>query len=408
MITRHHLCTVSAALLLTLPAIAQGPPPPPPPPPLAGGLAFRPSPAGPRLDLRNIPTDQLRVLQENQVTGVRPDLQQILLKPNQLVARRLPKDAERTTSAEGKVRWTLPYQIAGVDAHGKALDLRTIIEVDGGGMRPEDTGGFLGRIFAEVLDTKAPDSSRPLSPAIQILVTGEVDDIQPQTLSFDHTNDFVQVDLRAASPNDPVKVRLLPSFDTKGSEIELPVLRGQLHISASPDKIQGLGLETTVLTIRVTGGPPNPQGLGVILTSREGSLEENQLSLDRNGIASTTLRSVTTGVDTVHAESATLDSAETEVQFVFPWLFFASALLGGAVGALIRWGRNTPSARRKLHAEILLGTLAGLLVACAYSIGINLVGFKPAAHAGEALVFVLAGLGAVFGLPRREASDDGS
>jgi hypothetical protein len=90
------------------------------------------------------------------------------------------------------------------------------------------------------------------------------------------------------------------------------------------------------------------------------------------------------------------------VRFVFPWLFLAAAILGGVVGSLIRWARTENAGRRKLWIELLvLGVLVGLVVASAYSIGINLIGFEPAAHAGEAVVFVLSALGAYFGIPSR-------
>jgi hypothetical protein len=43
----------------------------------------------------------------------------------------------------------------------------------------------------------------------------------------------------------------------------------------------------------------------------------------------------------------------------------------------------------------VFGIVAGLLVATAYAVGINLLNLQPKATTGEALVFVLAALGAL-------------
>lgn len=362
------------------------------------------------IDLEGTPPSDVRVLDQGAVREVAAGTEEVRLRPSQMLTRRLPEEATRiepeadagpAASPTANARWALPYQIVGLDAQGAAFELQPLVEVDGGGMRPQSGGGFLGRIFAAVHDAKRPGESRPLSPPIEILVTAEVDDVEPRHISLDRTNRFTQVDLRAASPGDLVHVRLVPSFDPQGTEIEMPVLRGRLQLTVSPRRIQGLGLETARVQVLATG-LPSAEGVAVALSSDRGSLDASELTLSATGVATTTIRSVTTGVATVRAEAAGLAPAEAEVRFVFPWLFLAAAILGGVVGSLIRWARTETAGRRKLWIELLvLGVLVGLVVASAYSIGINLIGFEPAAHAGEAVVFVLSALGAYFGIPSR-------
>ncbi|HUP42738.1 MAG TPA: hypothetical protein VM599_05960, partial [Thermoanaerobaculia bacterium] len=282
--------------------------------------------------------------------------------------------------------------------------LQALVEVDGGGMRPQAGGGFLGRIFAAVRDVRRPGESRTLETPIELLVTAEVDEVEPRRISLDRTNHFSEVSLRATSPRDLVRVRLVPSFDPEGAEIEMPVLRGELRLTISPREIQGLGLETARVTVQAAG-LPSSAGLVVALSCDRGSLEADALTLNPSGIASTTIRSVSLGGATVRAEAAGLAPGEAPVHFVFPWLFLAATLVGGVVGSLIRWARTEHAARRSLWVELLvLGVLVGLVVAAAYSIGINLLGLEPKARAGEALVFVLAALGAYFGIPSRSRS----
>lgn len=297
--------------------------------------------------------------------------------------------------------WTLPYRFVGLDAAADELELEAVVQVDGGGLRPQRSGGFLGRIFAQVLDRARPSEQRALPSAIEILVTAAVDSVDPQTIRLERTNQWSRVELSAASPDDPVVVRLVPTFDPEGTEIEVPLVRGSLRLSISPREIQGLGLETADVTVRAIG-LPDPTGREVVLVADRGSPDEHRLLLSPEGTASTSIRSVTTGTAKVTVEASGMVPAEAAVDFVFPWLFLIATVVGGVAGALIRWARTAKTKRRNLLAEIfLVGVLTGLVVAVAYSVGINLLGWEPTARAGEALVFVFSALGAYFGLPSR-------
>jgi len=299
--------------------------------------------------------------------------------------------------------WALPYQLVGRNQAGTALNLQPIIVVDAGGLRPAADGSFWGRIFAGVLDADRPDESHAIGRNITFLITGDLDSVKPQTISFDQTNHFEKVDLAAGSPPDPVRLQVRPTFDPQGQStppIEIPVLRGAIRLTVSPRRIQGLGLETARVSVQAVGVPP-PDHLSVDLSSDRGWIDPAPVSLDASGLASATIRSVTTGTATLHAASiASLAPGEVSVTFLFPWLFLGAALLGGGAGGLIRRARAAPAERRSLWMDLLvLGILVGLVIACAYSVGINLLPFQPTAHAGEALVFVLAALGAIFGVP---------
>jgi|GEM_PF-6108233 len=295
--------------------------------------------------------------------------------------------------------WTLPWVLA--SAEGTTLNLQPIIVVDAGGLRPGSGGAFWGRIFAGVLDIDRPNESHPLSSSITFLITADIDRVDPQRVTFQRTNQFEQVDLAADSPPDPVVLRVVPTFDPRGTSIKLPVRRGTMNVTVSPQRIQGLGLEEARVIVQALG-VPEPEHLAVVLSSDRGSVDPGTLVLDAGGVGSTTIRSVTTGTATLHATSvSSLAPGQAAVTFLFPWLFLGAALLGGATGGAIRRARTEPAKRRTLWMDLLvLGVLGGLVVACAYSVGINLLGVHPDTHAGEALIFVLAALGALFGVPQ--------
>lgn len=353
-----------------------------------------------------IDTVSLKLLQGLTESVVPPSKTSLTLRQGQLAVGRMAGSAKRISAGPDRQGWTLPYRILGVGKDGHDLDLQPLIEVDGGGFRPGGGGAvvraFFATVFMAVEDSLNPTESHALEPPIRMLVTAEVDELFPRNVEFRRTNEFVEVKLRVISPRDPVRMRFVPSFDPNGSEIELAVLRGGLKISVSPQSIQGFGLETASITVRASG-LPEPRGALVTLSTDRGTPGGTSLELNESGLATTTLRSITTGVATLSAEAEGAAGGTATAIFVMPWLFLGASLLGGAAGALVRWGKNRGKGgkRRGLGFDVGIGVVAGVIVAVAYAIGINLLDVRPAATAGEALVFVLAAFGGLFGIPER-------
>ena len=86
--------------------------------------------------------------------------------------------------------------------------------------------------------------------------------------------------------------------------------------------------------------------------------------------------------------------------YEWPVRFLAASLLGGllgsAVAALAARRRGRVASR---PAYGLGGLTTGLLVAVAFAVGLNLTGLEILTQYGEAVVFVVAALGAILGLP---------
>ena len=298
----------------------------------------------------------------------------------------------------GDLQWKL-HKIELTDTQGREIELQ--LSATAAGMIPSD-GGFRGILHVLVEDAGNPSNQVNFQPPLQISVTAPVQ-VNPGVVELSRTGQVAQIELKASSPKNPVPVTVGLGAGVTPVKIDVPVIRHDLTLDASPKSIQGLGLEKTTITVTAgaTAGPQ--QELSLTLTTDRGSLTAHELKLGSAGRAETTLRSISIGTATLTAKGGGLNPATTSVRFEWPWAFAIAALVGGIVGSLIRrWRRLRSSVpTRSVWLEVVLGILTGVLAAAAYAIGVNLlvfVGFQPDATAGEALVFVLSALAALFGI----------
>ena len=136
--------------------------------------------------------------------------------------------------------------------------------------------------------------------------------------------------------------------------------------------------------------------------------EPGRVTLDESGFAQATLRSRWLGTATVTAERPGFLASEIPVVFVFPLRFLGAALLGGLIGGLLRFWTNFKLGKKKpsIGPFIWGGLLAGLIVAVAAALGINLAGAPFVASLGrfnEAVVFVFGAIGGYYGLKKAKA-----
>ncbi|MGH7645391.1 MAG: hypothetical protein ACREMR_07365, partial [Gemmatimonadales bacterium] len=113
-----------------------------------------------------------------------------------------------------------------------------------------------------------------------------------------------------------------------------------------------------------------------------------------------TIRSVGIGRDSIVARSGPFRSAPTELAYTWPLLFLGAALAGGVVGsASAGFGAHRRGKEISRPAYLVSGLASGLLVAVAFAVGLNFTGLEITTHQGEAVVFVVAAVGALIGLP---------
>ena len=325
----------------------------------------------------------------------------IAIAPHELLVARTGDRATESV-VNNRKRFELPLEIVGVAVTGGQLNLGAVVEVAGGGLNlREDANGFEGQIFVGIEDKDNPTGTRTLGRQVQFLVTANADSVDPSAMTIEHANlPYKPVLIRTSRAATSVTVRVRPDFEPKGFEIEIDAMRPRLTVSASPPSIQGFGLETTEIRVGVADALVKP-GVSVNLNAGGGRLSSSELVLGPAGTAVASLRSGGVGKVDVLASHPFLASAEPRVvTFLFPWAFATAVTLGGAIGGVLRYG--VPKRRKGKRVTVaplvwhgLFGVLAGVVVATAYAIGINLLNVQPNAIAGEALMFVLAALGAL-------------
>lgn len=334
---------------------------------------------------------------------VEPAAGEVALGVGDLLVTRTASAAVRRPTTEpvnrGADRWALPYQLRFLDSGGEVRTARLVAEVAGGGLRMTGASGagFSGMVFLGLEDEEDRSRTYALPAPAQVIVTAPIDRVEPGRFALERTNAFVEVSLHALDPPDGFRARIRASTDPQGLEVDIPVTRPELSLRVSPEKIQGLGVELATVDV-VAKGLPRAAGLEVTLTATRGSLTPGVVTLDDQGRGVARIRSIATGATTVEALSPPLKGGKATATFAWPWVFALAALLGGGAGAAIRRSQAKGRARRPYARDVLVGALAGVVVAVLYSIGVNVLPVSPSAVAGEALVFGLAAVGGFLGL----------
>ena len=331
---------------------------------------------------RELGADKVQVLEQGGLRTLPADVTAVSLRRGEFaVARDGQVATPRVTATE--IRYQLPIRMIGADATGERVRLRPVVEVGGGGLRYRSpTDGFSARVLLGLEDEDEPARSRPLGRTVRLLVTAEADSTTPESISIDHSNlPFATVEIVALRPGDSVRLRVQPDFDPDGVELSIPVVRPELTLRVSPQRIQGFGLETADLTIRVEGAA-TAGSLAVTLSSDRSRPEPPVVELDPSGAATALIRSNGVGTARVVAEGEPLKAADAAIEFAFPWAFAIAALAGGLVGGLIRFLKLKFKDKAKIELvpliwHVLLGVLIGFVTTAAFSVGINLLSIHP-------------------------------
>lgn len=298
----------------------------------------------------------------------------VVLRPGEFVAARV-RDSVRLDTVGPQVRFDLPFRIVGSDSNGSTVSLRPAVQVEGGGLRysPADET-FQGSLLVGLEDSLQPTESRALGAAIQVQVSADdADSVSPRVLTISHTNvPFERVRLFAATPGESVEVHLVPVFNPSGVHVVLRVNRPPLTLRASPKVIQGLGLETAVLSVAVAPGIVRASRVPIVVTlsSDRASPEPGQVRVDSGGVGHGQVRSRWVGEATIRAEHPQLKLAEVQLQFEWPLLFLLLAIVGSLVGTIWRWLRKPERTSRSFWFHVLGGLIAGLGWAVLWSLGL--------------------------------------
>ncbi len=376
---------------------------------LAGSATLAPAQSPPsvaavrsrQVDLATVAGDKTVVRRDATIRRVDANTRNATLRSDEyIVARWAAREVEiaPTVSPRSKA-WSVGFGFIGIAADGRELRFRPVIESSGGLVVSKDARAFRGLIYVGLRDNRDPASSYKLPQAVSLLVSGEADDVAPRQLSIDHTNlPFAEVAIETSNPPDEIGFSLIAAGTSERATVTLPVSRPHLEISVARGRIQGLGLESTALTVRAVG-LASPEGRAVTLTSDFASIEPTEVRLNDQGTASASVRSVSIGSAAIRASSPPLSPASEPVTFSWPIAFFLASIAGGVSGAtLARVQKSGLPKKRSLQTVVIRGVLTGVIVVALYAIGVNVLPIKPAANAGEVLAFAVAAVGGFVGL----------
>lgn len=257
------------------------------------------------------------------------------------------------------------------------------------------TGRFVGSLKVGVYEIPGPAQPKALSFPItfQVLEDGVAD---PNEQTVQSSGELKEIKISSPTAADGVKVTVASPFNPEGTPVVLP-LASTFSLSVTKS-IEGLGLEAANVSV-MTSGLAQPDGR-IVQLSVDGpaKAEDEQLRLDKDGRASTKLRSVGTGSADVTANLTGFRAAQARVNLKVPFLTIFASALGGLTGGLIK---NLESLRRGSSRRFLLrltvALLVGIVVFGLYAVGVNVLPFKPTVNAGAVLVFVVSAVGAYLG-----------
>jgi len=264
------------------------------------------------------------------------------------------------------------------------------------------SGDFRGAIFLAVEDSLRRSESKPLPTPVRFQLLGDADQVNPDRIELTHTNFPLQrIDLVARRVTDSMRVQIVPEFDVRGIDVWVPV-EPSLLVESTPTRIQGWGVGNARVTVRVIGASTRtPAAVG--LHASAGELDSIAFALGAAATGSTRLRSAGVGRVTVTASAPGYNDAQSTLEFVWPFGFFAAALLGGVFGGLGAATQNRKGRARTRWKEFgIKGVFAGILAAVVwYALGVNLLQFNPGVpRFNELAVFAFAALAGYFGIPR--------
>ncbi|MGH7574896.1 MAG: hypothetical protein ACREM1_07185, partial [Longimicrobiales bacterium] len=299
---------------------------------------------------------------------------------------------------------TLPFRYLTPDAAAEGTwVLRPIYKSNG--LRWVD-GEFRGALFLALEDSSRRTRSDSLGVPIRFQLISEADRIEPDQLTLQHTNLPLQrVELAASRPSDSLRIHIIPEFDIRGEDVWVPV-EPTLVVETSPSRIQGWGVGTARVTVRVLGASGRVPS-AVTLWSSAGELDTTTIALGDAGVGATRIRSSGTGAATLRASAAGFGEAPATIEFEWPILFIIASLAGGVFGGVASavQGRRTGRAdapKPGWRAPAVKGLFAGVLAAAAwYALGVNLLELDVGVpRFNELAVFAFAALAGFFGIPR--------
>jgi uncharacterized Tic20 family protein len=222
-----------------------------------------------------------------------------------------------------------------------------------------------------------------------------IDGIAPEEIVFDSTNGQGRtLLLTEENPYPPMQFEMYTYAQPEGVSIGVDV-EPVLLFASRARILQGWGLESVPITVLLRGADSSER-VTINFAVDQGSISPATLQLRGGDFATVRLRSRGTGEATVEVSSSRYSTQSMSMSYVFPWMFFVSALLGGLLGSLVIWLlRKSDETHTQTVKSIVGWSLFGLIAAVLYlTLGVNVIGIEvdDVDYFNEILVFGIAAL----------------
>lgn len=303
--------------------------------------------------------------------------------------------AQPTIQAQGSTLVPLPGAYRLLASDGVELTLKPFVIAQKLAFN-QSMGMFVTTIAVGVHEISGPAPPKSLSAPISFQVLN-ADAATPEELLVSHSGaPLGKIKVAVAQAVGGPTVTVASPFDPEGVPVPLSLAPTfSLSVTKSFD---GLGLEAAPITVLATGLAKAEGQIVQLTVDGPARPDADELQLNKDGRASTKLRSVGVGGITVHAQLEGFPPIQTGTMAALPLLTIASSILGGIVGGLIRLlpglQRNTT---RRFWLGLVVAVLVAIIVFGLYAVGVNVLPFQPTVQQGAVVVFVISGMGAFLG-----------
>ncbi len=316
----------------------------------------------------------------------------VIARPGDIVATRV----SNALAKERRDTVELPFRYLTLSSTGADTGLLVVRVVRPPLQFNSNTQAFGGPVYVLLRDSIHPARVDTLLAPVRFSVIASSATIAPGDFTIGHVNlPYRELAVTTNTLSGSLPIHLSTSLNPDGTDFWVSVEQ-RIELEPVESTIRGFGLQTTV--VRVTLPVSAGHARWVVRVSGA-SVEPDTLTLSGGQTGSVVVRSSSVGTDTLRAVAGSFRSAPTAITYSWPFLFLIACFLGGLTGSEIagvsarRRGKGTSRA-----AYFLSGVLTGVFVAVAFAIGLNLTGVQIANQGGEAVVFVVAVLGALLGL----------
>ena len=250
-------------------------------------------------------------------------------------------------------------------------------------------------IFSVALvdDSRVNMTSLELEDPVPLQFSSARAEFEPSIESVNHTNRYNTIRIADRSDDNPVPVKIITNFNMEGYITHLAKMPA-LRIETPSRTLQGNGVQAIPIRVSLhayTGS----DSVMVNLDTNLGSIEPGHVYLKRDVPGTVMLKSEGAGHAVVSATAFGFTPDEREYIYVFPWVFIFVSVIGGFIGALVKYLMKQEKSR--IVSALLLGCLTGFIVALLYwGLGLNVLNLELDRIYNEFAVMGLAILGALY------------